>query len=78
MAFDGGRCRAASVEPYWFDETARAKDQARALAICDRCQLAESCLARGTRVMGSGVWGGEVLHEGRVLKHPSTRGVESP
>lgn len=50
-------------------------DIARAKAICSKCALTTSCLA-GALERGEpwGVWGGELVENGRVVVHKRPRG----
>ena len=50
-------------------------DIARAKAICAGCPLKEECLAIAlARREPCGVWGGELLLNGRILRHKRGRG----
>ena len=50
-------------------------DIARAKAICGKCQLATTCLAGAIdRAEPWGVWGGELVENGRVVEHKRPRG----
>jgi hypothetical protein len=50
-------------------------DIARAKAICAKCSVATECLASALeRGEMWGVWGGELLHNGRVVAHKRPRG----
>jgi len=50
-------------------------DIARAKAICARCPVAEQCLDAALRRHEPwGVWGGELLANGKVLAHKRGRG----
>lgn len=50
-------------------------DIARAKAICSRCQLTASCLEGALdRAEPWGVWGGELVENGRVVVHKRPRG----
>jgi hypothetical protein len=48
---------------------------ARAKAICSKCRLAESCL-EGALERGEpwGVWGGELIESGRIVRNKRPRG----
>lgn len=48
---------------------------ARAKAICGRCKLAESCLEGAlARAEPWGVWGGELIENGRIVVNKRPRG----
>jgi WhiB family redox-sensing transcriptional regulator len=48
---------------------------ARAKAICAKCKLAESCLEGAlARVEPWGVWGGELIENGRIVRNKRPRG----
>jgi len=48
---------------------------ARAKAICAKCKLAESCLEGAlARAEPWGVWGGELIENGRVVRNKRPRG----
>lgn len=50
-------------------------DIARAKAICSRCAVAEACLAGALeRAEPWGVWGGELLLTGRIVRNKRPRG----
>lgn len=50
-------------------------DIARAKAICSKCQLTSSCLEGALdRAEPWGVWGGELLENGRIVVHKRPRG----
>ena len=50
-------------------------DTARAKAICGKCKLAEDCLAGAVeRAEPWGVWGGELIENGRVVASKRPRG----
>ncbi|MFN8021415.1 MAG: WhiB family transcriptional regulator [Acidimicrobiales bacterium] len=50
-------------------------DIARAKAICSKCQLTASCLQDALdRAEPWGVWGGELLDNGRIVVHKRPRG----
>ncbi|MEQ1700109.1 MAG: WhiB family transcriptional regulator [Ilumatobacteraceae bacterium] len=50
-------------------------DTARAKAICGKCNLAEDCLAGAIdRAEPWGVWGGELIENGRVVANKRPRG----
>ncbi len=50
-------------------------DIARAKAICSKCRLTESCLESArSRAEPWGVWGGELLENGRIVAHKRPRG----
>ncbi len=50
-------------------------DIARAKAICSKCSLAASCLeAAVDRAEPWGVWGGELIENGRIVVHKRPRG----
>lgn len=50
-------------------------DIARAKAICSKCQLTSSCLESALdRAEPWGVWGGELLENGRIVVHKRPRG----
>ncbi len=52
-----------------------AVDTARAKAICSKCALTESCLAGALeRQELWGVWGGELIENGRVVANKRPRG----
>jgi Transcription factor WhiB len=52
-----------------------ALDTARAKAICSKCKLAESCLEGAlARAEPWGVWGGELLENGRIVVNKRPRG----
>ncbi|MFM7534995.1 MAG: WhiB family transcriptional regulator [Acidimicrobiales bacterium] len=78
-AFDAdwtrARCRtgdAVLTELFFSDEPL---DINRAKAICQRCPLAEPCLAGAlARAEHSGVWGGELFANGHVLTAKRRRG----
>jgi WhiB family redox-sensing transcriptional regulator len=56
-------------------------DIGRAKAICDKCELAASCLAGALeRQEPWGVWGGELLENGRIVanKRPCGRPPRRP
>ena len=58
-----------------------AIDVARAKAICSKCRLTESCLERALeRAEPWGVWGGELIENGRVVvdKRPRGRPPKNP
>jgi hypothetical protein len=50
-------------------------DTARAKAICGKCNLADDCLAGALdRAEPWGVWGGELLENGRIVANKRPRG----
>ena len=50
-------------------------DTARAKAICSKCRLAEDCLSGAIeRAEPWGVWGGELVENGRIVAHKRPRG----
>ena len=50
-------------------------DTARAKAICSKCTLAEDCLAGALdRAEPWGVWGGELVENGRIVANKRPRG----
>ena len=50
-------------------------DTARAKAICSKCKLAEDCLAGAVeRAEPWGVWGGELIENGRIVASKRPRG----
>ena len=50
-------------------------DTARAKAICSKCNLAEDCLAGAIdRAEPWGVWGGELIENGRIVANKRPRG----
>jgi WhiB family transcriptional regulator, redox-sensing transcriptional regulator len=50
-------------------------DIARAKAICSKCSLAPTCLqAAVERAEPWGVWGGELIENGRIVAHKRPRG----
>ncbi len=50
-------------------------DTARAKAICSKCNLADDCLAGALdRAEPWGVWGGELLENGRIVANKRPRG----
>jgi WhiB family redox-sensing transcriptional regulator len=50
-------------------------DVVRAKSICAKCTVRELCLARALeRAEPYGVWGGEFLHEGKIVAHKRGRG----
>ena len=50
-------------------------DTARAKAICGKCRLAEDCLSGAIgRAEPWGVWGGELVENGRIVAHKRPRG----
>jgi WhiB family redox-sensing transcriptional regulator len=52
-----------------------AIDVARAKAICAKCRLTESCLEGALeRAEPWGVWGGELIENGRVVRNKRPRG----
>jgi WhiB family redox-sensing transcriptional regulator len=58
-----------------------ALDTARAKAICGKCTLADDCLAGALdRAEPWGVWGGELVENGRVVavKRPRGRPPKNP
>ena len=69
------RCRdgAASLTPLFFSES--LDDIARAKAFCAGCVVREECLAAAVdRREPWGVWGGELLVNGKVRTHKRKRG----
>lgn len=78
-----GRARCAdgngTLTHLFFSET--PLDIARAKAICSTCELATICLDTAlARAEPWGVWGGELLHNGRVIaiKRPRGRPPRQP
>ena len=72
---DEARCRdgAASLTPLFFSEA--LDDIARAKAFCAGCVVREACLASAIgRREPWGVWGGELLANGKVLAQKRRRG----
>ena len=58
-----------------------ALDTARAKAICGKCTLADDCLAGALdRAEPWGVWGGELVENGRIvaMKRPRGRPPKNP
>ena len=52
-----------------------ALNTARAKAICGKCKLAESCLEGAlARAEPWGVWGGELIENGRIVVNKRPRG----
>ncbi|MEX0663907.1 MAG: WhiB family transcriptional regulator [Acidimicrobiia bacterium] len=69
------RCRdgAASLTPLFFSES--LDDNARAKAFCAGCVVREDCLASAVaRREPWGVWGGELLVNGKVIVNKRKRG----
>lgn len=69
------RCRdgAASLTPLFFSES--LDDIARAKAFCAGCVVREECLAAAVvRREPWGVWGGELLVNGKVIANKRKRG----
>jgi len=69
------RCNdgAATLTGLFFSED--LLDIARAKAICSRCQVREPCLAEALeRGEPWGVWGGELLANGRIVVNKRRRG----
>jgi WhiB family transcriptional regulator, redox-sensing transcriptional regulator len=69
------RCRdgAASLTPLFFSEA--LDDIARAKAFCAGCVVREECLASAVaRREPWGVWGGELLVNGKVIANKRKRG----
>lgn len=57
---------------HWFDPPRGDEPDWRsrvqlATALCDGCPLVDPCLRTGRRGRESGVWGGELLDEGRLV-----------
>jgi WhiB family redox-sensing transcriptional regulator len=72
---DEARCRdgAASLTPLFFSEA--LDDIARAKAFCAGCVVREDCLASAIgRREPWGVWGGELLANGKILAQKRRRG----
>jgi WhiB family redox-sensing transcriptional regulator len=72
---DEARCAdgAASLTPLFFSEA--LDDIARAKAFCAGCVVREDCLAAAiNRREPWGVWGGELLANGKVLANKRRRG----
>ena len=69
------RCRdgAASLTPLFFSES--LDDIARAKAFCRGCIVREDCLASAVALREPwGVWGGELLVNGKVIANKRKRG----
>jgi len=69
------RCNDANgtLTPLFFSED--LLDIARAKAICSKCQVRDQCLGEALeRHEPWGVWGGELLVNGRILAHKRRRG----
>jgi WhiB family transcriptional regulator, redox-sensing transcriptional regulator len=50
-------------------------DIARAKAICSKCPVRETCLSEAlSRQEPFGVWGGQLLHNGRIVTQKRKRG----
>jgi WhiB family redox-sensing transcriptional regulator len=73
--FDHARCNDANhtLTSLFFSE--QLDDIARAKAVCGNCAVAEECLAAAVeRREPWGVWGGELLLNGRVMAPKRRRG----
>jgi WhiB family redox-sensing transcriptional regulator len=69
------RCNdgAATLASLFFSED--LIDIARAKAICSKCPVREPCLAEALeRQEPFGVWGGQLLHNGRIVAQKRKRG----
>jgi WhiB family redox-sensing transcriptional regulator len=69
------RCNdgAATLTSLFFSED--LIDIARAKAICSKCPVRAECLAEALeRQEPCGVWGGQLLHNGRILAQKRKRG----
>ncbi|MFV0425912.1 MAG: WhiB family transcriptional regulator [Beutenbergiaceae bacterium] len=66
-------CQDAALADLWFAEGGEAVERAKSL--CGGCQLRSACLAGAlARSEPWGVWGGEVLIQGRVVARKRGRG----
>lgn len=64
---DEAACRRFPELAGYFTEAATFTEGAVGMAICGQCPALQACLDYGITLRADGVWGGQLLRNGRVL-----------